>query len=355
MVHPTTVDGGVRDSLFMLTRAILLVIGPGFLIAGCYFLTVGRPSQKVQAAPTSSSRPRDFDVEELHAGVEEGLVPATSETAGREHRSLTVACDERARQLGQELNDQDRIIVRPPFVIGGDLSEAEMDRYYAETILPTKRALDLAYFDQSPDKPLTLLLYSNERSYRDVAWKLDRRNTANYYGYYIRTERRIVVNIGTGDGTLAHELTHALGHVDFPNMPEWFDEGLASLYEEADFSDDGLQLNGLSNWRLNHLLSAMQNRRLGNLESLVSSRDIREEQQAVEYAHARYFCLYLQERGLLPFFYRKFRDRAASDPSGLRTLCEMLGTENLDPVDRNFRQWVIALYEQVRKPASQVR
>jgi len=355
MVHSTTVGGGVRDSLFMLTRTILLVIGPGFLIAGCYFLTVGRPSQKVQAAPTISSLHREFDIDELHAGVEEGLAPATSETAKREQRRLTIVCDERARQLGQELNDRDRIIVRPPFVIGGDLSEAEMDRYYSDTILPTKRALDLAYFDQSPDRPLTLLLYSNERGYRDVAWKLDRRNTANYYGYYIRTERRIVANIGTGDGTLAHELTHALGHFDFPNMPEWFDEGLASLYEEADFSDDGLQLNGLSNWRLNHLLSAMQDRRLGNLESLVASRNIREEQQAVEYAHARYFCLYLQERGLLPFFYRKFRDRATSDPSGLRTLCEMLGTENLDPVDRNFRQWVIALYEQVRKTSPQVR
>jgi hypothetical protein len=334
----------------MLTRAIFLVIGPGFLIAGCYFLTVGRPSTSAQAAPVSMSEHRDFDIDELHAGVEEGLVPADSAANTADRRSLTVACDERARQLGKHLDERDRIIVRPPFVIGGNLSEAELDRCYAQTILPTKRALDLAYFDNAPDQPLTLLLYSDERTFRDASWKLDRRNTANYYGYYIRTDRRIVVNIGTGEGTLAHELAHALGHFDFPNMPEWFDEGLASLYEEADFSDDGLQLNGLSNWRLNHLLSAMQKRRLGTLESLISSREIREEKQAVEYAHARYFCLYLQERGLLPFFYRKFRDRASSDPSGLRTLCEILGEENLDPVDRNFRQWVIALYEQVRKP-----
>ena len=337
----------------MLTRAILLVIGPGFLISGCYFLTVGRPSKNVQAAPVSRSEHREFDIDELHAGVEEGLVPADSAANRADRRSLTVACDERARQLGQHLDERDRIIVRPPFVIGGNLSEAELDRCYAETILPTKRALDLAYFDNAPDEPLTLLLYSDERSFRDASWKLDRRNTANYYGYYIRTDRRIVVNISTGEGTLAHELAHALGHFDFPNMPEWFDEGLASLYEEADFSEDGLQLNGLSNWRLNHLLSAMQKRRLGTLESLISAREIREEEQAVEYAHARYFCLYLQERGLLPFFYRKFRDRASTDPSGLRTLCEILGEENLDPVDRNFRQWVIALYEQVRRPNTQ--
>lgn len=332
----------------MLTRAIILVIGPGFLIAGCYFLTVGRPLQTAQAAPDARSDHRPFDLDALQAGVEAGLVPERDNPTDTDHRNLTVACDERARELGRELPERDRIIVRPPFVIGGNLSESELDHIYAETVLPTKRALDLAYFDHSPDQPLTLLLYSNERAYRDAAWKLDRRNTASYYGYYIRTDRRIVANIGTGAGTLAHELTHALGHVDFPNMPEWFDEGLASLYEEADFSEDGLRLNGLSNWRLNHLLSAMQKQRLGTLEALISSREIRQERQAIEYAQARYFCLYLQERGLLPFFYRKFRNRAATDPSGLRTLCEIFDTENLDGIDRNFRQWVIALYERVR-------
>lgn len=337
----------------MVARVIILVIGPGFLIAGCYFLTVGRPSQSVQAAPNVSAHHHQYDLDALHAGVEEGLVPADTATSTKDRRGLAVACDERARQLGNHLSSDDRIIVRPPFVIAGDLSEAELDRYYIETVLPTKRALDLAYFDKSPDQPITLVLYSSERAYREASWKLDRRNTANYYGYYIRTDRRIVVNIGTGAGTLAHELTHALGHSDFPEMPEWFDEGLASLYEEASFSDDGLQLKGLSNWRLNHLLNAIQKRRLGTLEALVSSRQIREDQQAVEYAHARFFCLYLQERDLLPFFYRKFRSRATSDPSGLRTLCEILGTENLDPVDRDFRQWVIALYEQVRQPVQQ--
>lgn len=334
----------------MLTRAIILVIGPGFLIAGCYFLTVGRPSQSVQAAPNVRPVNREFDLDALHAGIEDGLTPADSSASPASRRRLTVTCDERARQLASHLSPNDRIIVRPPFVIGGNLSEAELDHYYSKTVLPTKRALDLVYFDKVPELPVTLLLYSNESAYREAARTLDRRNAANYYGYYIRTDRRIVVNIGTGAGTLAHELTHALGHVDFPNMPEWFDEGLASLYEEAGFSDDGLRLNGLSNWRLNHLLNAMQKRRLGTLESLISSREIHEDDQAVEYAHARYFCLYLQQRNLLPFFYRKFRDRISSDPSGLRTLCEILGTENLDPVDRDFRRWVIALYEQVREP-----
>lgn len=338
----------MKNEVSMVLRAVILVIGPGLLIAGCWFLTVGRPSRTVQAAPAVTSQ-QDFDLEALEAGAENGLTPP-SESTEQATTAIAIACDERARELTRHLDESNSIIVRTPFVIAGDLSEAELGQHYSSTILPTTRALKLAFFDYAPDKPITLLLYSDDRSYRDAARKLDRRNTADYHGYYIRTDRRIVLNTSTGDGTLAHELTHALAHFDFPNMPEWFDEGLASVYEEAEFSDDGLQLVGQTNWRLNHLLHAMQNRRLGTLESLVASRKVDENRQAVTYAYSRYFCLYLQERGLLPFFYRKFRGSAASDPSGIRTLCEIFGTENLDPVDREFRQWVIALYRQISQP-----
>ena len=78
---------------------------------------------------------------------------------------------------------------------------------------------------------------------------------------------------------------------------------------------------------------------------------MRPETQAVDYAYSRYFCLYLQDRNLLPFFYRKLRARAASDPSGLRTLCSIFGTESLDAVDRDFRLWVIQLYEGLQAQA----
>jgi len=124
-----------------------------------------------------------------------------------------------------------------------------------------------------------------------------------------------VLNISTGRGTLAHELTHALAHFDFPDMPEWFDEGLASLGEESEFSDDGLRLTGISNWRLNYVLPELRQNRLRPLQSLIVSGNVRPGYEAVDYAHARYFCLYLQQRQLLGPYYRKFRARAASDPS----------------------------------------
>ena len=41
------------------------------------------------------------------------------------------------------------------------------------------------------------------------------------------------MNIGTGGGTLVHELTHSLIAFDFPHVPDWFNEGLASLPSDA--------------------------------------------------------------------------------------------------------------------------
>ena len=332
----------------MLARGLILVFGPVLLIGGCYFLTIGRSEASVLfSLGSGGSPPAEFDVEELEEATGAGL--AKPQTRRRSSGGVETLCDTRVRQLSKYLAKDHRIIVRPPYILAGDLSEEELDFHYSETILPTARALQLAYFDAPLDEPITVLLFSSERAYRDAASKIDRRNTTNYYGYYIRTDRRIVLNIGTGKGTLSHELAHALAHFDFPNMPEWFDEGLASIYEEAEFTDDdGLHLIGVSNWRLNHLLHAMQKRKLQTLESLISSRKIHSERQDVDYAHARYFCLYLQDRGLLPFFYRKFRANIGEDPSGLRTLCEIFDTPNLDPIDRDFRKWVIEIYRQVR-------
>ena len=170
---------------------------------------------------------------------------------------------------------------------------------------------------------------------------MDGRIRAAYYGYYQKSERRVVLNASTGNGTLAHELTHALSHFDFPAMPEWFDEGLASLHEQSEFSEDGLQLRGLWNWRVYHLLHAIKHGRLRPVDALLRENTVRCGQEAVDYAHARYLCLYLQERGLLTHFYRKLRVSIVGDPTGYRTLCALLHADSLEDFDDAFRQWVI--------------
>lgn len=49
-------------------------------------------------------------------------------------------------------------------------------------------------------------------------------------------------------GTLKHELVHLLLRTKFNFLPDWFEEGLATLYEESSF-DNTQQLEGKKNWR----------------------------------------------------------------------------------------------------------
>jgi hypothetical protein len=210
---------------------------------------------------------------------------------------------------------------------------------YRDVALPTMRALSVDYFDRPPDEPVVLLMSSSEKAYREHALRLDGRDTEAYYGYYWRPERRIMLNLATGYGTLAHELTHALAHFDFPMMPEWFDEGLAALHEESEFSEDGLHLYGRPNWRGHLLAQALLGGRLQPLDGLLRSGGLRPENEAVDYAHARYLCLFLQERGLLSAYYRKLRLARDQDPTGAETLQKLLNSGSLAEVDRDFRNW----------------
>lgn len=311
-------------------RILLLLLGPFVIVAGCYWLTMPDRDRRLAAAVESVAEPHG---------------PASGSPSAKEEPALEMACELAAAQVGPKLAAGCRVLIRPPFVLAGDLPASALQAHYEQTILPTARALSTCYFDHPPDAPVTILMFASDRSYQAHAARLDGRRQAAYYGYYLKSDRRAVLNASTGSGTLAHELTHALAHFDFPEMPEWFDEGLASLHEESAFSDDQLRLLGRSNWRISYLVQAIRNDRLRPLEALCSGQTRRGEEEAVDYAHARYLCLYLQRRHLLGPFYRKFRTNVATDPTGLDSLCEVLQVDSPEEIDRDFRRWVIEVYE----------
>jgi hypothetical protein len=264
----------------------------------------------------------------------------TARYRASEQESLSKACAIAADGLRDRLPAGFSTIVRPPFVIAGDRPEPALEILYQTAIQPVTEALWRSYFDQRPDRPVMIVALNNEKSYRLAAWSLDGYEPTAYAGYTQRGQRRIVLNAGTGSGTLTHELSHVLALFDFPEMPEWFDEGLAALHEEAEFSSDGLTLVGQSNWRFQLLRDALAAGELPPLATVIRTRSFRGEGENLNYALVRSFCLYLQERGLLTHFYRKFRSSVEDDPSGLLTLCELLGVRNDREIDRAFRQWV---------------
>ena len=310
-----------------LLRLGFLTLGPLVLVAGAYALTVGPSASDNRAAAAFAQQMDEAEARAVKARANEQVI-------------LQEACTQASQELLARLPSDCRSVVHVPFVLAGDMTSAELETAYRDVVLPVSNALMRSYFDRRPDQPILLVLLKSETSFHTAAQQLDGYVPRAYSGYYHRAERRVVANLEMGQGTLAHELTHALAQFDFPRMPEWFDEGLAALHEETEFTPDGLQLVGVVNWRLKLIPEALSAGKLPPLDTLIRTQSFRGEGEGLNYAVVRAFCRYLQDRGLLCHFYRKFKAHVHDDPSGLSTLCELLGKQSCTEVDEGFRNWI---------------
>jgi len=159
---------------------------------------------------------------------------------------------------------------------------------------------------------------------------------------------------GTGVGTVLHELFHLNLRLTYGDMPQWLDEGIASLYEVSRRS--GSTWEGLPNWR-GKLLAVPAAERPSLREVIaspwfdfdgVSGGAAISTAQARQLALARYFALYLQTRGLLDDTFRAFRDRevgSADDPA-LQAVQMVEGIAGpLSTLEPAFWQWFDGIKE----------
>lgn len=247
------------------------------------------------------------------------------------------------RALRAKLPAHFSIVVTRPFVVIGDGGEAEVRRAAKGTVAWSVDRLRAAYFDNDPSEIVDIYLFRDDASYRKHAKSLFDDEPDTPYGYYSETHHALIMNISTGGGTLVHEIVHPFMRANFPRVPAWFNEGLASLYEQSGEQDGAIR--GYTNWRLAGLQQAIRARTLPSFRALTALRDhdFYEGERGDNYAQARYLCYYLQERGLLGRFYREFLAHHRDDPTGYATLTRVLGERDMDDFQRRWERYVLSL------------
>lgn len=287
----------------------------------------------------------EVQINEARISFREAAKQATFVTANDD--VLALACAESAEHWASRLGTDCNVVTYAPFVIAGDLPLQELRHQYRATIHPSAQAIQATYCEKRPDAPIVVLLFENEVSYRRHSERLFAQKQVSIYGYYKPSTRTLTINLATGTGTLVHELTHALIDFDFPRIPLWLNEGLGSLHEQSRFvankHDKTLRIEGLANWRLPILLTAIEDDQLGSVHELVQSGRFRGTDEALNYAYARYFCMFLQQRGKLTRLYTRLRGRIEQDASGAATLRELFPADSWQDIDRQFRAWVSQL------------
>jgi hypothetical protein len=235
------------------------------------------------------------------------------------------------------------VVLQRPFVVVGDESPAVVRRRSVGTIKWAADKLKQDYFKKDPAEIIDIWLFKNEKSYKKYAREIfgDRPDTP--FGYYSHEHRALIMNIGTGGGTLVHEIVHPFVNSNFPECPAWFNEGLASLYEQCR-QEDG-RIWGLTNWRLSGLQGDIRAGRISSFEALTHTNEgeFYRCDKGNNYAQARYLCYYLQEKGLLVRFYHEFHSNRQKDPTGYETLEKVLGEQDMAAFQKRWEQFVLKL------------
>lgn len=265
--------------------------------------------------------------------------PASAPEAVRTEKS---EAQKEARKLLAELGEGYIVGMEGPFIVLGNLPEQRFKEIMRYTIRACSDRMYQQYFEKKPDYMLKIYLFGDDKSYRETAKRLWGHEDLSPFGYFSPAYKALIMNIGTGTGTLVHEMFHALVEPDFPDIPAWFNEGVASLYECCQVKSD--RLVGMMNWRFPRLQEAVEKDELVPLRDLVatSTRQFYGRGSDLHYAEARYFAMYLQEKGLLEKYYKKFRDSYEDDPTGRKPLEELLG-KKIDEIQKDWVKFVKTL------------
>ena len=334
-------------------RWLILILGPLPIIGSSWAVSTWfRPEPGAEAVRNDVVHAplrhwlAGFESRALAGEVDDAtLGDAALGDAAASQAEMERVCRQTAERLRKQIGPECPTIVRSPFVIAGDSTAAELDGWHARTIRPAVRAMQRSYFRTAPAQPITVLLFRNEASYNRYAQQLFNESGISIYGYYKPNVRTLLLNLDTGTGTLLHELTHALIDFDYPDAPDWLNEGLASLHEQCRFrgGERDPWLEGLANWRLKGLQEVIRKHRLRSLASLVASTDFRGPLEGTNYAQARYFCLYLQQKELLAPLYRTLRDGEPKSTSARDAIARLFPEKTPQEINRDFQRWVLEL------------
>ncbi len=280
--------------------------------------------------------------DELQSQKKLYIVPANS----GKNDSILINFSGRINELKEKLTSDFIVKEHSYFVIASNLSETQTNNILTTTIDKAVECFYNDYFSVRPDEATTIFLFKNDDTYRYWAKKLYDDDDLSRFGYYKPTDKTMLMNINTGTGTLVHEMTHALVRYDFPEIPSWFNEGLGSLYERCSLNNKTIL--GYVNWRLPALQDALKDKSYTSIDVLVKTDwdefyGIRSD---VNYAQARYLCMYLQELNLLKKFYKLFRDTYNEDKTGKKQI-ETITGKNLKEFESDYIRWVNTLsYEE---------
>lgn len=211
------------------------------------------------------------------------------------------------------------------------------------------------YSLRPPDKLITVYLMGSSERLAEVALETHGLKIPNNnYGYSCLADLSVLGNSSaSGLGTIRHELFHIIVRTDLGDIPGWLDEGIACLYEESHWENNKLVCNNIV-WRTKVIqLNNKVKNPLPSIRAIIennwgeftpsSAKTICE--LSVNYAMAKHFMMYLDEKNMLPALVDSYKNRknvfvnsSYSNESSISILQNTLG--DLSQIQKEFDLWL---------------
>lgn len=181
-------------------------------------------------------------------------------------------------------------------------SEKETDEivYYLEIFY--KKIYSL-YFDSEPNFSFRVVIFKNESETSKCT-----ETPQGLYGVYFPygtdfKSNTLFTYAYSGPGTIWHETMHGFLDANInERLPDWFNEGLASLYEFTKIQN-GEIIVGYTNWRQPTLQNAVKNQQFIPLKELFTMQS---QRTSIALSEFRFLFLYLNKKNALYSFCKKF-------------------------------------------------
>jgi hypothetical protein len=227
------------------------------------------------------------------------------------------------------------------YVIFSDLDENTTYNLIDKDIRHTSDAMRKHYVSVLPDSVTPVFLFKDYDTYKNFSintFGLEP-DDLSPYGFYKISKNVIVIRYVSWKGSTSHEITHSFTRYDFPRMPSWFDEGLASLHEKYIYTDESMK--GSFNWRILALRRAFRENTYTGIKTMMETNDIElyGKRSSFYYAQSRYLLMYIQQTDLLDDYYKLFRDTYDEDKTGITQL-EKTMNKSIEEIDKELIEYI---------------
>ncbi|MBI5360623.1 MAG: hypothetical protein HZA48_08595 [Planctomycetes bacterium] len=187
----------------------------------------------------------------------------------------------------------------PGYIMAFDTSDAKAKEIVNYMIDFHKMTYN-TYFEKEIETPFNLICFKTKRDYSSKSGA-----DPQSEGMFI-PPNNLYTYSETGVGTVFHEMVHGYLSLNFGGrLPQWFDEGFASYFEQplVDFNSGKLLQIEYKNWRLPALTGAISSNSYIPLDKFIKSDGAGSQLQLAE---ARYLICYLHKKGVLTDLIKSF-------------------------------------------------